>query len=373
MDSNARRDPELDALGLEAKVAALETTNAHLTRRIAELSFLSSAASRLCSTLDRYEIARIVLDCAAVAIERRAALAFVVMRAAKSLDFVAGAGIEAHDAEPYVSAHRDALERALRSGDAGVLDGWLVVPVPGDPREPALGCIVVECAQQSFSPAVRRRLIKLADLAGRSFANARLLAHSIAAGTIDELTGVSNRRHFDRRLSEELRRARRLSYPMSLILLDLDHFKEVNDCHGHQEGDRTLRAVAHCIAGCVRDIDVVSRWGGEEFAIVLPGASAEESMVIAERVRTAVAALDLRAATGALLRPTVSCGVAWVDATIHTPAQCVAAADRCLLEAKRTGRNRTVAMDAVTPPNPGRTEELTERGAREHRGAARQS
>ena len=373
MDTKGRLDPELTSLGLEARIAALETTNAHLTRRIAELSFLSSAASRLGSTLDRFEIARIVLDCAAVAVERKGARAFVLMRAVKALAFLASSGIETAEIEPYVGVHRDTLERMLRTGESGVVGGWFAVPIPGDPHEPALGCIAVECVHETFAPAIRRRLFKLADLAGRSFANARLLAHSIAAGTIDELTGVANRRHFDRRLSEELRRARRLSDPMSLILIDLDHFKDINDRYGHPEGDRTLRAVAQCIAGCVRDIDVVSRWGGEEFAIVLPGAAADEAVAIAERIRQAVQGLNLRTAGGAPSSPTLSCGVAWVDNSIHTPAQCVAAADRCLLEAKRSGRNRTVAMHAIGAANQGREEQVTERPAREYRGAARQS
>ena len=373
MEQHRPRGAELSSLELAARVAALETTNAHLARRIAELSFLSSAAARLCTTLDRFEIARIVLDCASVAAEEKTIRAFIVLRVGKGLSFLAGVSIDAVKAEAAIAAHQDALERCVRLGEIAPFDGWAAVPIPGDVHEPALGAIAIDCANGKLSSAVRRRLQKLAELAGRSFANARVLAHSIAAGTIDELTGVTNRRHFDRRLSEELRRARRLGDPMSLILLDLDHFKDVNDAFGHQEGDRTLRSVAHCISNCVRDIDVVSRWGGEEFAVVLPGAEPAEAVRIAERIRVAVRALGLRSASGARVPTAVSCGVAWVDERIHTPAQCVAAADRCLLEAKRSGRDRTVDMHgAVDGDDQGRAEGLPERGACEHRGAARQ-
>jgi diguanylate cyclase (GGDEF)-like protein len=132
-----------------------------------------------------------------------------------------------------------------------------------------------------------------------------------------------------------------------LLLFDLDLFKKVNDEHGHAEGDRVLRAVAQTIVATVRDIDVVTRWGGEEFAVILPGVEGAAAAAVAERVREAVEAMAFRTQGGISLRLTVSCGVAWAVPHIHTPSQCFSAADRCLLEAKRLGRNRTVAMDAV--------------------------
>src|SRR5207302_2271411 len=138
----------------------------------------------------------------------------------------------------------------------------------GDAHEPGFGCLVVlDPDDQRLGHPELRRLTRLAELAGRGFANSRLLARSVAAGVTDELTGAYNRRYFDHRLAEELKRARRLGERMSLVLLDLDYFKSVNDRFGHPEGDRTLRAVAQCIVSGVRDIDAVTRWGGEEFAV----------------------------------------------------------------------------------------------------------
>jgi diguanylate cyclase (GGDEF)-like protein len=371
VDKRPRRASDLSSLELQARIAALETTNEHLTRKVAELSFLWSAAARLGATLDRFEIAQAVLDCAAVAIERPRAHAFVLTRAGNAVAFIAGSSIEAHEAEAMVASHNDAIDRCLRVGAPSTVHEFTIVPIPGDAREPALGCIVLRASDGAFSAQVIKRLEKLAQLAGRSLGHARQLAFSIAAGTTDELTGVYNRRHFDRRLAEELRRARRLDERLTLILLDLDRFKEINDRFGHPEGDRALRTVAQCIVACVRDIDVVSRWGGDEFAIVIPGADGGEAVVVAERIHAAVRALDLGHGDDPL-RPTVSCGVAWVSPKIHTPAQFVAAADRCLLEAKRTGRDRTVAMagDAGAAFQ-GRSGDVDERPAREHRGAAR--
>jgi two-component system cell cycle response regulator len=220
--------------------------------------------------------------------------------------------------------------------------------------------------------AARHLLGRLSELAGRSFANAQVLAKSLTAGVTDDLTGVYNRRYFDRRLAEELRRARRLGERMGLILLDLDLFKDVNDRFGHPEGDRTLRAAAHTIVASVRDIDAVTRWGGEEFAVIVPGADGRQAMVVAERIRLAIESLALRTASGHDLRVTVSGGVAWAASDIHTPAQCLAAADRALLEAKRCGRNRTVAMcDPGDGPPPGRPAGMRESVVREHRGSAR--
>jgi diguanylate cyclase (GGDEF)-like protein len=365
---------ELDELDLRARIAALETTNAHLATRVAELSFLSTAAERLCSTLDRDEIARIVLDCAAVAVEERQRPRFMLARVGNAIALSGVASIAEADAAESLRTNATEVERLLRAGDAASLGGHLLIPVPGDRQEPALGAILI--AIDGYSPLSRdaiRRLMKLATLAGRGLTNARMLAHSIAAGVTDELTGAFNRRYFDRRLADELKRARRLGGRLSVLLFDLDHFKSINDAHGHPSGDRVLCAVADSISASVRDIDVVTRWGGEEFAVIAPGSDGDDAVNIAERVRQSVGALSLQLLDGSKIGVTVSCGIAWVTTDIHTPAQCVAAADRCLLEAKAAGRDRVVALHDASSTNQGRSSDAHERPAREHRGAARRS
>lgn len=364
---------ELDELDLRARIAALETTNAHLAAKVAELSFLSTVAERLCATLDRDEIARIALDCTAVAVEDRQCPRFVIVRAGNAIVLAGVASLAEADAADVIRSHAADIERLLRAGDAASLGGYLLIPVPGDSQEPALGAIVVAVdGRPPLSRDAIRRLIKLSALAGRSLTNARMLAHSIAAGVTDELTGAFNRRYFERRLADELKRARRLGGRLSVLLFDLDRFKSINDIHGHPSGDRVLCAVADAISGSVRDIDVVTRWGGEEFAVIAPGSDGEDAVNIAERVRHAVGAISLQLLDGSKVGVTVSCGIAWVTADIHTPAQCVAAADRCLLEAKAAGRDRVVALRDA-PAHQGRAADAHERNAREHRGAARRS
>ena len=364
---------DLGALDLRARNAALETTNAHLTAKVAELSFLSSAAAKLGSTLDRSAIAAAVVESSGVAVNERTRPRFLLLRMGNALAYGGGAYVLQREVERYADEYHEVLERCLRLGEVVSAGGYVAVPIPGDAHEPGFGCIIVadEVEGRRLTQSDTRRLRKLADLAGRSLENARLLAHSVAAGVTDELTGVYNRRYFDRRLGEELRRVQRLGERMGLILLDLDYFKTVNDRFGHPEGDRTLRVVAQTLVAMLRDIDVVTRWGGEEFAIVLPGSGAAEAVSVAERVRAAVQALRLKTAAGAPFEITVSCGVAWAASHLHTPAQCVAAADRCLLEAKRLGRNRTVAMEEVADARQGRSRALDEISKREHRGAAR--
>ena len=370
---NRRDQPDLGAFDTRTRIAALETTNAHLAARIAELSFLSSTAARLGSTLDQRVIANIVIDAVATATASKTTPRFLMLRSGNALVYCTGAHVDPSDAEAFVRMHHDVLERCMRTAEIVAAGSYAAVPIPGDAHEPGCGCIVVcDDPEEVLGSAERRRLTKLAALAGRSFANARLLAKSIAAGVTDELTGVYNRRYFDRRLSEELKRARRLGERMSLILLDLDFFKAVNDRHGHPEGDRTLRAVAQTIVNAVRDIDVVTRWGGEEFAVIIPGTDGDQAVVVAERIRSAIADLRLRTAGGETFGITASCGVAWVAAHIHTPAQCVAAADRCLLDAKRAGRNCAVSMHQTGgPEHQGRSSEILEAKPREHRGASR--
>ena len=366
---------ELDELDLRARIAALETTNAHLAAKVAELSFLSNAAERLGATLDRDEIARIVLDCATVALEDRQRPRFLIVRSGNALSLGGAASLAEADAAAIVSAHASDVDRLLRIGDAAEVGGCLLVPVPSDRQEPALGAIVVVTeGYRALGRDAVRRLVKLAALAGRGLTNSRMLAHSIAAGVTDDLTGLFNRRYFERKLADELKRSRRLGGRLSVLLFDLDHFKSINDLHGHQTGDRVLCAVADCISNTVRDIDVVTRWGGEEFAVIAPGSDGEDAVNIAERVRHAVRELSPKALDGSTMPLTISCGIAWVAADIHTPAQCLAAADRCLLDAKEAGRDRVVAVrDAPAWHHQGRPTDAHERPGREHRGAARRS
>lgn len=167
---------------------------------------------------------------------------------------------------------------------------------------------------------------------------------------IDALTGIANRRHFDRSLDRELRRARRDSQPLSLIFLDLDEFKRFNDTYGHARGDEVLRRVAQTLNETFRrGGDFVARYGGEEFAVVLPGVDARRAALYAERLRRRIWRLSIPYQVGEIAdRVTISGGVATIGpGMIATPEQLLRAADTALYRAKCQGRNQ-IASAAVT-------------------------
>ncbi len=159
--------------------------------------------------------------------------------------------------------------------------------------------------------------------------------------TYDNLTGLLNRRVLYEHAAAELNRAERKAQPISVVLLDIDHFKAVNDQHGHLIGDQALRLVAGAITKSVRAYDHVGRWGGEEFLIVLPGTALSEAARVAERVRAGVAAAQLPLAEGDALQVQISLGVTGTAAGSPLPlGTLLHQADEALYRAKREGRNR---------------------------------
>jgi diguanylate cyclase (GGDEF)-like protein len=160
---------------------------------------------------------------------------------------------------------------------------------------------------------------------------------------IDGLTGLWNRAHLDERLAEEVAAANRHHRPLAVVLLDVDHFKRVNDQYGHPFGDMVLQRVADALTGTVRVSDTVCRYGGEEFAVILLETSDEHAFIAAERMRVAIMTMTL----SHLQRPvrvTASFGVASYDSLLESkrdsPSELVSAADRALYAAKQAGRNR---------------------------------
>jgi diguanylate cyclase (GGDEF)-like protein len=176
----------------------------------------------------------------------------------------------------------------------------------------------------------------------------RRLKHLVG---VDALTGIANRRHFDRALEREVRRARRDKQPLSLVFLDLDEFKLFNDSYGHTHGDEVLRKVAQTLDETFRrGGDLVARYGGEEFAVVLPGVDGRRAGLYAERLRRRIWRLAIPYNASQLTdRVTISGGVATVyPPAIVTPDALLFAADKALYRAKCLGRNR-IASAEVQP------------------------
>jgi diguanylate cyclase (GGDEF)-like protein len=164
----------------------------------------------------------------------------------------------------------------------------------------------------------------------------------------DPLTGLLNRRYLIERLAEELKRSKRQEYPMSFMMIDIDDFKLYNDRNGHQAGDLALEMTAQCLKSALRGADVASRYGGEEFCILLPQTSLEEGISIAERIRRRITRVRFpHGKSQPLGSVTVSIGVSVFSPTLETPQTIIEAADRALYLAKSRGKNRVEAFAAL--------------------------
>ena len=167
----------------------------------------------------------------------------------------------------------------------------------------------------------------------------------------DALTGAFNRRHFFIAGERRFDHARRLHEPASVLLLDVDDFKAVNDLHGHALGDRVLIAVAQACMACMRESDLLARYGGEEFVALLPATDLTHALQVAERIRAAVAGLQFGTDSGSKVRPTVSVGVAILTTESSTEPSTLdallAQADSAMYRAKRSGKNRVDASPGL--------------------------
>ncbi len=174
----------------------------------------------------------------------------------------------------------------------------------------------------------------------RAWRRQRSLTHLLETQAhTDVLTGLANRRRFFEVADSELSRARRYGTPLSLLMLDIDRFKEVNDAHGHHAGDRVLQQLARTCLEVLRNVDIVGRVGGEEFAILLPETELEGAIDVAERLRAAVARAEVAREEGVPLRVTVSIGVAMLAGSVNLDTL-MSQADAALYDAKHAGRNQ---------------------------------
>lgn len=282
---------------------------------------------------------------------------------------VSGAALERAlaDARP-----RDCL--AIRRGSAQRVDGDdVLVPcaicgaggaalcTPLLVGEQVLGAVLVEQTPDEGGARWRgRRRVRLPDPDSRvmrdSLAQAapvlsglRTLALAQSRATTDPLTDLPNRWAFEDALDRMCAQARRARRPLALVLLDLDHFKQVNDRHGHDTGDEVLGAVGRALAGAVRDGDLAARSGGEEFAVLLPDTPLERALDVAERLRAAIAEIDLPLPG---FSPSASLGVAVLPLHARDAGRLVRAADQALYAAKRAGRDRVEVAEPNAAPAP---------------------
>jgi diguanylate cyclase (GGDEF)-like protein len=182
--------------------------------------------------------------------------------------------------------------------------------------------------------------------------NQRLLQATRRMAEVDGLTGACNQRHFRTLLARETERARSTGQPLALLMADVDHFKRVNDAHGHPAGDAVLRHVAATLTRRLRRSDVLARYGGEEFAVILPGSDGRAAAAVGEQLRAEIERSPAPLpSTGGTLGVTVSIGVAALPDDAGDENGLVEAADRALYGAKREGRNRVLRAGMSGSPD----------------------
>ncbi len=253
--------------------------------------------------------------------------------------------------------------------EPGVIETWqrLVLPIgnerlivgaypvtgtPADGQGAALLRLLIERV-----PAVLDEDGRVADLALtlRDFSDTRRHAAALEVlAAMDPLTGVANLRHFNRLADMEMEHARRMGRAFSVLALDIDHFKRINDSHGHATGDDALRAFVAACRVALREPDILGRVGGEEFAVALPNTGAAGAAVIAERLRRQVESISLPLAGGDTVSFTVSIGAATIGAANHlqaqysTVAEMLQLADKALYTSKQNGRNQVTLAGEIT-------------------------
>jgi diguanylate cyclase (GGDEF)-like protein len=260
-----------------------------------------------------------------------------------------------HDVEELLRVVLDAeIEATGATGGMVVADGRVAAEV-GAPNGGARIELPLRAGDASFGRLVltgtefdedaEKTAKSLAGHAAIALENARLHRIVSKQATVDELTGLANRRYAGEMLAREIARAERFGDPLAFVLCDLDNFKQVNDRHGHLCGDDVLRELASVLIDVVRSTDIAARWGGEEFALILPGTDVDGATHVADRAREALESRTLLTPEGDQVRVTASFGVA-AFRDQGQGDELVATADLALYTAKRLGKNRVEARSA---------------------------
>lgn len=363
-------DTHRDLALVKEKLALKEELEAHIT----ELQLLFEVAHSLNSTLEQSEllarITRLVVerlkipDFSIMLVNPEGLLevktAWPASQGWEGLTFAIGEGACGRAAETLKSVYlpdlTDPTSIFARRGTVRGPEQGSMLSVPMVHVDTLLGVINFQRpAVAGFTPTEIELLTAVADQAAMAVQNARLHAEAVTLTMTDPLTGVPNRRHLFSRLEQELARAQRYGTQLSILMVDIDHFKRLNDVAGHRAGDETLRRVADLLRGKVRKVDTLARYGGEEFMLVLPQTSKADASEVAEKLRRTVHEAASLAVPGIPTgHVTISVGVSNFPVDAAEQGMLVDCADAALYASKRTGRNRATGYESGMELHPGR-------------------
>ncbi|HET7505532.1 MAG TPA: sensor domain-containing diguanylate cyclase [Kofleriaceae bacterium] len=336
----------------------LSRTRKQLEARVHDLEILNATARRLAASLQLEELVEAVARETCRAIPEAEAVALVHRRAGdqagliidgfdrRSDKFFRRPMKEGEGAAGWVMTHGaprrigdlSADDEVSSQGSGHGIRSWLGVPLfmYG-------GCEGVIAVQSTHARVFRADHQRLLESLGLQIAAALQNAHLYELAMVDGLTGLFMRRYFDARIEEEIERSKRYGTAFSVVMMDVDDFKRLNDAHGHLIGDRVLRGIANVVKSQMRGVDTAARYGGEEIAVILPRTEMVNAYNVGERIRAAIA--DLRITTDSdpsqSLRVTASFGIAaYPESTAVDGEDLVRRADRALYRAKKTGKNR---------------------------------
>jgi diguanylate cyclase (GGDEF)-like protein len=360
----------IDLLTLFSTQASMALENARLysleRRRAEQLEAINAVARQTTAVLDLDELLTVVcrlilewfhIDHVAVLLSEgdtlrvRAYEGTLTPNVAMGDQLAPGAGL----ASQALAQSKSLIENdvsVVESYIAGFLETKSEMCVPLIFFGEKLGVLALDSASHdAFDPEDVQPLESVADICAAAIQNANYFDKMKQLAYVDGLTGIFNRRYFEMRIAEELERASRFMGRMSVIMVDIDHFKRLNDEFGHLLGDEVLRDVSNILKQQLRKVDMVCRYGGEEFAIVVPETTGANAMRVAEKLRRQI---ETHPFPGVPRPVTISCGVADYPTHGSTRDEVVAAADSALYLAKQAGRNRVVAAS-------GRKESSTSR------------
>jgi len=346
---------------LQVESAERQRAEAAAAQRAREVSALHSVTTALLSTLDLERLLGQILDAATNALpvaekgmlyliardtgqlEMRAAIGYTDPRIQK-VSFPGSKGYVARAVrgrspllirdvmtEPIARFNRSIPEvRAIQS----------VVVAPLIEKEEVLGAISLESSRRgAFTKDDLQLLVSFAATATMAIHNAQLHAEVQKMAITDALTGLYNRRGFDELGKREMERVRRFGHPLSAMMIDVDHFKRINDTYGHHVGDIAIQGVARRLSDNLREVDVLGRFGGDEFTVLLPETDLFTATTVAERLRSCVADSPM-IVEQVSIKLTISLGVTKAFSEMHNLDALIGRADKALYQAKLAGRNR---------------------------------